>query len=175
MNWLIILCAVAAFFIWRPYLIESVQSGSILLPDLSFHLECKGKDRSALENDIEKFLSIEGFRVLNRGRIQREHNVFLFDTDIIGLDDKQNIVDLIKMPNTESRYAMSLTSFPPTQHYPQLEKALLAYAKEKLKCEIRQVRRNQNGPEAIEFHNNEVKRIEGLFRQAEELQGRRRI
>jgi hypothetical protein len=169
------LLAVSIVFIWRISMASS-QSGRVLLPDLAFRFDCAERDRSVLENDIEKFLRNEGFRVLNRGRIQRKHNVFLSEIDIVGLDDKRRIVDVNKfITEKTSTYSVSLLSPPPTQRSPQFEEALLVFVKEKLMCNVRQVSRNQNGPEAIDFFNNEVKRIEGLFRQAEDLKGQRRI
>lgn len=172
---LAILVAVGAILVWSTSIIASPQSGNVLLPDLAFHFVCHREDPPTLEKDIEKFLVSKGFRVLNRARLQREYDVLLFDTDIVGLDDKQRIVDIIRLPHTRGQYAVSLTSAPPTQHSPDLEAALLALAKETLACEVQRVSRNKNGPEAIFFYKDEVKRIEGLLREAEKLQGRGRI
>src|SRR5438477_8945848 len=92
-----------------------------LHPDLAFNFVCKGKDRSTLEDEIERFLRHEGFKVLNQGRIQREHGVFLLDTHIIGLDDAHRMIDVTAFPRTEDRYSLGLNTPPPTQRTPQFE------------------------------------------------------
>lgn len=171
---LVILLFAAAVFIGRIGMAAS-HSERVLAPDLAFHFVCGQRDRSALENDIEKFLTREGFRVLNHGRLQREHNVRLLETNIVGLDDRQRIVNFTTLPPTKGKYTVGLLSRPPTQHSPLLEEALLVFAKEKLKCAVEQISRNENGPEPLDFFNREVKRIEGYFRQAEELQGSKRL
>lgn len=77
------------------------HSERVLAPDLAFHIVCGVRDLSALENDIEKFLTREGFRVLNHGRLQREHNLGLLETYIVGLDDRQRIVNFMTLPPTK--------------------------------------------------------------------------
>jgi hypothetical protein len=151
------------------------EPGKVLYPDLAFHIVCEEKARTALENDIERFLKSEGFKVLNQARIQREHRVLLSDLHIIGLDDKRRIVDFLEFSSADRRYAVKLNSPPPTHRSPQVEEALLAFASNKLGCQVRQVTREENGADAGQLHDIEVRRIEGLFRQAEELQGQRRL
>jgi hypothetical protein len=151
------------------------QRGGVLYPDLAFHIVCKETARTALEKNIEGFLKSEGFKVLNQARIQREHGVFLDDLHIIGLDDKRRIIDFLEFSSADRRYAVRLNSPPPTHRSPHVEEALLTFASGKLGCQVRQVTRETNGADASQLHDIEVMRIEGLFRQAEELQGQRRL
>ncbi len=146
-----------------------------LHPDLAFNFVCKDKDRSTLEDEIERFLRREGFKVLNQGPIQREHGVFLLDTHIIGLDDAHRMVDVTAFPRTEGRYSVGLDSPPPTQRAPQLEESLVNFVSKKLACEVSQITRGENSADASEFYNSQVKRVENLFREAEELTGGRRL
>jgi len=168
---IVLLIGIAAF--WPAA--EARAENRTLHPDLAFNFVCKDKDRSALEGEIERFLRHEGFKVLNQGRIQREHGIFLLETHIIGLDDKRRMVDLTSSPHTEDRYSLGLNTPPPTQRAPQFEEALLKFVSNKLGCEVRHMTRGDNGADASEFHNSEVKRVENLFREAEELHGERRL
>jgi hypothetical protein len=95
----------------------------VLNTDLAFHFVCKDKDRSSLEEAMETFLRNEHFRVLNKGRNQREHGVFLLDLDVVGIDDGQNIIEFDALPRTDGRYSAGLNTPPPTRRNPQLEQA----------------------------------------------------
>jgi len=68
-----------------------------------------------------------------------------------------------------------LNTPPPTHRSAELENRLLAFVSEKLACEVQQVTRGENAKDAIEFYDWEIQRIETLFREAEELQGRTRL
>jgi hypothetical protein len=148
---------------------------NVIDADLVFHFVCNKKDRSVWEDDIEKFLRAQGFKVLNQARIQHEHGVFLKEVGIIGLDRGRRIIEFRDLPPSHDRYAVRLNSPPPTQHDPQLEAALLELASKTLDCEVRQVARRENDTDAAAAYDKVVGRIEGLFRQAEELQGDRRL
>ena len=154
---------------------QETYAPSLFSSDLAFQFICKNKARTALEDDIAMFLKRAGFRVLNLGRIQREHNVFLLDLNIIGLDDKQRMIDIISLPTAEGRYAATLRTPPPTHRLPDLEESLLKFTSDELGCEVRQVTRGQNGTDARAFYDNEITRIENLFREAEALQGLRQL
>jgi hypothetical protein len=148
---------------------------AILHADLAFHFVCDDKARTTLERNIEGFLRSKGFQVLNQARTQQEHGVFLFDLHIIGLDGQRRVADFLALPDSAGRYAVTLNTPPPTQRSGQLEESLLEFVSDKLGCQVRQVNRQTNGAEAKDFHDREIRRIEGLFRQEEELQGNRRL
>jgi hypothetical protein len=155
--------------------VTHAQSGLLFSSDLAFQFICKDKARSALEKDFEDFLQREGFKVLNQGKIQREHGVFVFDTQIIGLDDKKRTIDVIALPGSEGRYAVRLRTPPPTQRVVILEGALLKFVSDKLACEVRQIARGENGADAKAYYDQEISRIENLFREAAEMEGRRQL
>jgi hypothetical protein len=152
-----------------------VQSAPLFSSDLAFQFICKGRSQSALEDDFEEFLRREDFKVLNQGRIQREHEIFLLDTKIIGLDGKRRVIDIMALPHTEGRYAVTLRTPPPTQRAAQLEEALLNFVSGKLGCEVRQITRGENGADTRAYYDEHVRNIENLFRQAEQLRGERRL
>jgi hypothetical protein len=79
------------------------------------------------------------------------------------------------VPPAQGRYLVGLTTPPPTKRAPQLEDALLEFASKTLGCEVRQVIRGENAADAAEFYNDEIMRVENLFRQAEQLRGERRL
>jgi hypothetical protein len=111
-----------------------------------------------------------GFSVLNQGRIQRDHGYYLLNTQIIGLDSDREIIEFVSFPGRDGLYSVGLRSRPPTHRSPELEEAALTFASNSLGCEVRNVTRGENGPDAIAFYNREVQRVRSLFREAEELQ-----
>jgi hypothetical protein len=146
-----------------------------LLPDLAFHFTCSELNRDAVEDRLGEFLRGKKFRVLNLGRLQRQHGVYLNDLRISGIDDQRRIFDADSFRTSPGRYAVSLVSAPPTTRAPELENALLTFVSEDLKCNVRQVSRNENPADAAAFHAREIARIENLFRQADEISGGRRL
>jgi hypothetical protein len=148
----------------------------VLKPDITFHFICLdyGDQKSKLENLIEEFIVGQKFSVLNLESLRREHGVYLEDINILGIDSSQRMIEFVSLP-FDSRYAVRLLSPPPTVHDLALEEALVGFASKTLGCEVRQLRRNENGPDVLEFHRSEVRRVESLFQQAEQLRGQRRI
>ena len=82
--------------------------------DLAFQFACEDKDRLVLEDDIVGFLRDEHFKILNLGRIQREHNVFVLDVEILAIDDLRRIVDITSYPLIKNTYTLTLAT--PLQH-----------------------------------------------------------
>jgi hypothetical protein len=161
---------------------SGARAGSVrvLSSDLAFILVCKDESLSALDDAFEAFLKHEGFKVLNLARIQREGGVYLYDVYLIGLDDKRRSVSVISLPPVQNQhavrpaerhYGVGFTTPPPTQRASDFEDALLMFASKKLGCESRHVERHQNEADVADMYENEIRRIENLFREAEELAG----
>ncbi len=144
----------------------------VLRADLSFHFVCHENERATLENILESFLRKQGFRALNKGRHQREHGLFLSDLEIVGLDNRQRLISIRDIPPVRGRYAVVLNTPPPTKRSARLEEALLEFVSKRLRCDVRQVIRGRNAGEAAGLHNEMIRRIEDLFRQTDELQGK---
>jgi hypothetical protein len=159
-----------------PWCYGAVQAqGLILSPDLAFHFICPGEDRRLVEEKVEEFLKKNGFKVLNLARIQHEHQVFFFESDIKGLDENRRIIELRSVPPTPDRYALDVYTQPPTKRVPQLEKDVLRVVSDALRCEVRQVTSGENGVDAISYYDRVIKRIENLFLEAERLRSDRRL
>jgi hypothetical protein len=154
---------------------DALADSHVLRPDLTFLIACKARDRATLEWQIDEFLRQQGFKVLNQGRIQREHGYFLTGLKIIGLDDKRRVITVIHVPPAGGTYSVGLNTPPPTKRDPQLEDALLGFASNTLGCNVRQIDRGENATDAAGLHNEKIRRIERLFRQAEQLQGEWRL
>jgi hypothetical protein len=147
----------------------------VIIPDLAFHFVCEGKDPSELEIKMDIFLRRQEFKVLNKGRIQREHGVYLTDLTVIGLDSDQRIIEFNSFPFTAGRYSVRLNSPPPTVHATQLESAMLDFAADELGCGVRQVSRGENRADAHAFYNKILGLKESMFLEAERLRGERRL
>jgi hypothetical protein len=149
-------------------------SGSIAA-DLSFHFVCREKRRGEIERRIEAYLETKKFRVLNQADIQRRHDVHLFDTNLVALDQDQRMIEIRSVPRADARYSFYLYSRPPTNHLISLEADILRFISENLNCETRQIARNANGPEVRKLYNSEIRRVKSLFDQADRINGRPRI
>jgi hypothetical protein len=145
------------------------------LSDLAFNFICKDRLRASLENNIETFLKLEGFKVLNRARIQREHNIFVFDLDIVGVDEKKRMIAITSLPPEKNWYTVRFRTPPPTRRAPDIEDALLKFVSDDLRCETHHVSRGENGADAVEFYDRELKAVENMFREADQLEGKRHL
>jgi len=152
----------------------STAEGPLFSPDLAFHFVCGGVDRSSLERRFEGFLRDSGFRLVNKAQVQHQHEIYFFDSDIIGLDDQQRIVHLISVPQTPNRYSVTLETPPPTRRSASLEERILNFVSGGLGCEVRQITRGENRSDAIRYYDEKLRQIDNLFRELEAIQGKRR-
>jgi hypothetical protein len=164
-------CGIVVFLANRPVLADD----NVLSADLAFHFLCDGVPPLEVERKVERFLADEKFNVLNRAKIQREKGDSILNVDIVALDDKHRIITIFALPRTDKRYAVTLNTRPPTQRSSKLEDALINFASNNIKCEIRQISKNENEIGAQAFHDEEVARIERLLEQAERIQGKQRL
>ena len=128
---------------------------------------CKDRDSLTLEGPIEGFLRREGFRVLNRASIQRSYGrPSGIDVDIFGLDKKRRLVKFRSLPapkdvvRLQGYYSVEFRTPPPTQRASEIEDALLKFVSDELRCEIRQVNRDENGADAADLYEDEVRAAE---------------
>lgn len=137
--------------------------------DFAFWFRCDARADPLLEQKLDTFLTSKGFRVLNLGAIQREKNIAVFDLNMTAMDTKHRIINIDAFPNNPGNQSIGLYSPPPTQHDTALEESLIEFASTNLGCRTDQVARHSNGLEARDMHEWNVHRIEGLFKEAEEL------
>ncbi len=149
------------------------QASRTLRADLGLIAQCQGRPTVDTEGTVEQFLKAEGFKSLNLGRIQKDHGVGIYDLHAIGLQGKDKILDILAVPREKGRYAVGLYTRPPTVHSVPLEKSIEDFFANRLQCRITQMNRGDNPVEAMDFFNREIARIEGLFQQADALDGRR--
>jgi hypothetical protein len=156
----------------------SAQSVRVLSSDLAATMTCKDRNPTTLEDPIEEFLRSKGFRVLNIARVQRQHDhVPLLELSIVGLDEQRRMINLKSLPypkdqvERQGRYSVGFKTPPPTQHASEMEDALLNFLSKGLQCEVRNVTRHENGTEAADLYDQDVARVENLFREADKLNG----
>lgn len=163
---------VTALVLW-PAREGLTQEARVLNADLAVNFVCANKSRSLLEAGIENFMNEEKFNVLNLGRIQRDHGLYLLETQIIGLDSDRDILEFVGLPvgfaKRDITYTAGLRSPPPTRRSSHLEEAVLTFVSKSLDCDVKQVTRGENGLDAAEFYDREVARIEHLLREGEAL------
>ena len=151
------------------------QSSRSILPDLSFHFVCREERRDETERRIEVYLAAKEFKVLNQADIQHRYDIHLFDTNMVALDRNQRMVEIRSVPGAHARYSFYLYSRPPTNHLVSLENDILRFISENLRCENRQIARNENALEAREFYDSEIQTLESLFDEADRFNGMPRI
>ena len=135
-----------------------------VLPDLAFNFVCK---QAPLDEAVERFLTDQGFTVLNQVRADKERGLRAnFPQLVFGLDKRRSIIKFVAVPPFQGKYDISLITQPPTQRESALEEALLQFVSDQLRCEIRQLLRHENGPASAEAYENHLKTIEGFFRDA---------
>jgi hypothetical protein len=165
--------AASAAMLWPAPRVQA--DWAALSADLAAQFVCGGDERGDLEQKVETFLRGQSFKVLNRAALQRERGMAIFELDIVALDSDHRIIELASLPTTRGRYAVALTSPPPTRHSTDLEDGLQKWIVEQLGCEIRQVERSENGSDARSFFESEIRRVENLFLEAERARGQRRL
>jgi hypothetical protein len=157
----------------------SAQPVRVLFSDLNFLMDCKNRDPLTLEGPIEEFLRREGFDVLNLAKVQRSHIWrSTLDVAIIGLDKAPRMIHFRSLPapknvaRLQGRYSVELRTPPPTHRAPEVEEALLKFVTDQLQCGVRQVTRQENGADVTDLYESEIRRVENLFREADQLKGR---
>jgi hypothetical protein len=147
----------------------AASSVRVLSSDLAFNFVCKAEARATLEDETEGFLRRAGFKVLNLARLRREHGITTLPVDIIALDGQKRMIAIILAPLPIDEYSASLRTPPPTHRDRALEQTLLRFVANELKCEVRQLSRSDNGANVADLYEEELRGIENVFREAEEL------
>jgi hypothetical protein len=181
MKWMMpFICAIVS--VTAPGTDLRAQGIRVLSSDLAALAVCKDRDPITLEDPFERFLRGQGFKVLNVARIQREHGHRpLLEVHMVGLDDKRRIVIFRMLPypkeqiQRQDRYSVGFRTTPPTRHASEIEVALLDFFSNELRCEVRDVARSENGAEAADLYDQEVARVENMFREADKLNGLNRL
>ena len=170
-----IFCVLSTMYLLGVERVIAAQPIRMLSADLAFHFICRETQRVDIENRLESLLRERGFRVLNQARIQRQHDVHIFDTNIVALNQNQGMIEVKSVPGADRRYVFYLYSEPPTKHATSFEGEILSVISEDLKCETRQVTRKENAEERRELYESELRRVQRLFEDAEKIEGGRRI
>ena len=167
-----VLAICAAVTVWQTCA-NRTQAADSLMADLAFRFVCEGTSYPVRDETVEIFLADQGFRVLNKVKVQIEHNVTpVFDLSIVGIDSRRRAIHLTAFPHRRGVYWLRLQTPPPTRRSSELEAEILSFVTESLKCGVDQVTRGENGEDARELYDEVFKLYEGWFRQADELKRR---
>jgi hypothetical protein len=85
---------------------------------------------------------------------------------IDGVDAQERMVNFAASPVTSASYSVSVYTRPPTHRADDLEKSIVAFVADTLKCGVRQVARNENGPERRTYYDEYFKKVETRVREA---------
>jgi hypothetical protein len=132
---------------------------SKLAPDFAFNFTCHGASYPASESAIETFVAGRGFTVFNEERVRRQYNLPMYPLAIDGFDRSHRMLDFRgineksgdKPEPVASIYSVGLYSPPPTRHDTGLEKAMLDFVANTLKCDVSDISHGDNGAERAAF------------------------
>jgi hypothetical protein len=148
---------------------SAAQATRTLRADLALIVQCNERPTAEVEDKIERFLTSEGFKELNVGRLQREKGVAIYDLHVFGLEGNERILDFLALPRSSGRYAVTFYMRPPTVRAWELERKIATFITERMGCRVDQTTRGENGPEAADMFYDQISRREGWFKQAEAL------
>jgi hypothetical protein len=166
-------CVATSLWFWPERDGQSQTQVRTLRADLAFLFDCSGRADNSIEKSVEGFLQDRGFRVLDKGRLRREHGLSS-GVDIVSIDAQQRVMAVRQLPYRGSDgvsrvYSLGLNTTPQTVRATELEAATVAFVSDTLGCRVRQVSRGENGEDARDLHEDQVRLIEGWFRQARDL------
>ena len=148
---------------------SSIPNGAVFAADLFVRFDCKEQSRDDFEKEIEAFFLQNNFKTLNLAMIQHQHQVYLLETDIVAIDSNLRIVKLRSYPTMKTTFLLTLSSMPPTKRLDSLEKDILTFFSDKLRCDSRETLRAENGSERIKYYEREIERVQGLFNEADRI------
>lgn len=158
--------------------LDAADEFQFLYADMSFTMFCdypKGRTHDPrFASTIESFLHNEGFKVLNYGRLPRNH----FDLRIVGLDAKRQVIEFNGLRGSPGRYGVLLWIEPLTIRATELEEKLQRFAATNLECEVQvPVKQAQmpNDHRSIKLFDHMVNEIDELLRQLDLVDINRRI
>jgi hypothetical protein len=138
-------------------------------PDLAFWFRCAPRATAELDAQIEQFLIGHGYGVLNLASIRGRLSSDAHPVDITAIDANHRIVLVTGFQPLPNQYSVGLYSPPPTRHDAVFETELLSFAAEALGSKTEQVARYDNSSSVNDLHERDVRRIEGLFREAKRI------
>lgn len=150
-----------AFLMLAPVQLQA----SVLYPDLTFQFDCEGQTHLVVEDFAERFLTENGFEVLNVTRIRRENKLPAMQAAVFvdGLDSQKRRMRFMAVPFTGAAYTFLLNTQPPTRRSNDLEAQVIEFVSGRLGCQIRDLERNENGAEAKELFESVLKDVQRNF------------
>jgi len=150
--------------------VKEAESELILSSDLTLHFACPSSHDHDLERAAVKFLKDAEFRVINEGKILRDHGSGVFDIYIIAMDNEKRSIEILSLPPRSKSYMLNFITKPPTIRDRQFEKKLEDFIKTTDDCEITQVTKNENGADkAANFEKYIVDRFNTLQAEVDQL------
>jgi len=149
---------------------REAKSELLLYSDLSLHFECDNVHEHNLEKAALTFLYNAGFRVINEGKLLRNHDSGIFDTYVIALDKNKRSVEILSLPPRSKNYMLTFITKPPTIRDEEFEKKLEDFISSTGYCHITQKTREENGANKVNnFDKYIVDRFNTLQAEVEQL------
>lgn len=159
----------------HSYAVQSpVKAQQVLNSDLALHFTCKQTAHHEVTYRILAFLASNGFSVLDRAALQKEHGVHLLDVDLLAIKDKEQIVTVRLFPRSNGSFSLSLLTKPPTTRDAIFEANVLRLLSTDLKCTVYQRSENINNASKLTLFESTIQTLMKQFNEAERLRGQSR-
>lgn len=134
--------------------------------DLAYTFDCKGSRPSTLA--IEQFMKTQGFQTLDKVAAGKKltPDFSWMKLDIVGMDQAHRQITFKTFADQPDDYHVSLYSEPPTQHYKDLENALVAFTGKTLGCKNGKLVHVNNPAGAKDLYDKSVSMTDGWFKEA---------
>jgi hypothetical protein len=134
-----------------------------LLPDLVFQVDCSQNPRSDFEDQVARYLTDQGFRVVDTGKSPAHPGADEGRHELTGIDRRNRIVTIASFPRRPNLVTFTLLSTPPTRHDPGFDSAIQTFFSRDLICEVSQIVTHDNSPDSVASFTAEVNRINALL------------
>ena len=134
-----------------------------LLPDLGFQVDCSQNPRSDFEDQVARYLTDQGFRVVDMGKSQAHPGTEEGRHELTGIDRRNRIVTVASFPRRPNLVSFTLLSAPPTRHDPGFDSAIQTFFSRDLICEVSQIVTHDNSQDSAARFTAEVNRVNALL------------
>lgn len=140
-----------------------------LLPDLSFQIDCSRTSRTDFDDQVLRYLTEQGFRVVNAAKSPGNAGEDPGRHELRGVDRHDRIVSVVSFPRRPDHLTFSLLSMPPTHHDLAFDAAVQSFFSRDLICDVSQITTNDNGSDGVASFRAQVDRLDALLQASEGL------
>jgi hypothetical protein len=140
-----------------------------LQPDTAFQIDCSQNARTDFDDQVARYLTDQGFRVVDIGKTQRTQGDDPGRHELAGIDRRDRIVRLVSFPRRPNHLSFSLVSTPPTRHDNGFDSAIESFFSRELICDVSQIVTHENSIDTLANFKAEAERLNAVLQASEGL------